>query len=96
MTKHTPGPWRWSANCREVVAPGKSICRIDPGMLISFHAPDESERLANAQLIAAAPDLLEALEIAEAFLARQPQTIDVSGVLGEVQAAIAKAKGERP
>lgn len=60
MSKHTPGPWHISSEgigCRHVrsVPVGTSICWTD-GL------SQDNEDDANANLIAAAPDLLEALE----------------------------------
>ncbi len=65
MSKHTPGPWRADENhgCKEIKgrkSPGRQgqyqteIC-YTPGL------HDDDEDMANAWLIAAAPDLLEAL-----------------------------------
>lgn len=60
MSKHTPGPWvayddsnDGKTNRVEIVAKGKTVARI-------YHSvPDED--LSNARLIAAVPELLEAL-----------------------------------
>lgn len=58
--KHTPGPWSFyddsndgKTNRIEIVAIGKTVARI-------YHSVPE-EDLPNARLIAAAPELLEAL-----------------------------------
>ena len=60
MSKHTPGPWSFyddsndgKTNRIEIVGWGKTVARI-------YHSVPE-EDLPNARLIAAAPDLLEAL-----------------------------------
>ena len=59
-TQHTPGPWvvyddsnDGKTNCIEIAARGKTVARI-------YHSVPE-EDLPNARLIAAAPELLEAL-----------------------------------
>ena len=52
MTKHTPGPW----HIKDGKVFAAAICRVDG-------TPDGSAE-ANAQLIAAAPELLEACKIA--------------------------------
>lgn len=52
---HTPGPWRADGAVR-VQGDGYDICRL---CTIPIHK-DEASALANARLIAAAPDLLEA------------------------------------
>ena len=78
MSAHTPGPWEWSG--RWLVGKGKMILwytTADDGV----HANPE-----DARLIAAAPDLLEALvEISEC-----PE-IDALDMKRIADAAIAKA-----
>ncbi len=62
-TTHTPGPWKVLHHTapqhdgdRAVYAPGnKLICEMNGG------PNDDSETLANARLIASAPDLLDSL-----------------------------------
>lgn len=86
MNKHTPGPWSFyddsndgKTNRIEIVAIGKTVARI-------YHSVPAQD-LPNARLIAAAPDLLEALE----FVIRGvPDTWE--GVQ-QARAAIAKATG---
>ena len=59
MSKHTPGPWKLSRDGNDIEnADGAGVC----AMYADETAP------ANAALIAAAPDLLEALERALAVL----------------------------
>lgn len=80
--KHTPGPWYpghfgtdSSCQCRSIVSDGQYVGAIatvhtDNGKPISDggnDAPNREEAIANMHLIAAAPDLLEALR--EATLA---------------------------
>ena len=104
MSKFTEGEWfakrdGWSTVYVE--------CRIGGGMLQEVAAcgptangPDEQE--ANARLIAAAPDLLEAaqlaLQIAESWIHDQLDgTSSIDGALlhlDPVRAAIARARGE--
>jgi hypothetical protein len=58
---------------------------------VTYQLPDkngETERIANARLIAAAPDLLYALKYARRFLRKEDHDTDY------VDAAIAKATGE--
>jgi hypothetical protein len=96
-TKHTKGPWQiipypdGHSFIREGVAPERFVANV---------STSNDEGKANARLIAAAPDMLEALTKARAFIeaeldARGP---DVAGValasLNAVDAAIAKATGE--
>lgn len=57
-SKHTPGPWRTSGpDGMDIEAEGGSTFWA----FVSMDTP-EAERKPNARLIAAAPDLLEALE----------------------------------
>lgn len=87
MSKHTPGPWRFSSHPHD-------------GNYMRIHCssdPNEGDNLrgycgeANARLIAAAPDLLSALEMIMAKVAgceRDPE-------YEAARAAIAKVKGEK-
>lgn len=99
--KHTPGPWIASP-CRDILAP----CRFsdtDNGMvagLCSDRPVDEVD--ANARLIAAAPDMLAALEAIEGKDSYIDATINshgktrpvVCGPLARIaRAAITKARG---
>lgn len=59
MSKHTPGPWRPERDAEELRVYGQRDCLIAcVGNAYSHPADDE----ANAHVIAAAPDLLEALK----------------------------------
>jgi hypothetical protein len=85
---HTPGPWR-------IVNAGSAVFAHDGVMTASVYPADlwkKDEMLANARLIAAAPELLEELKDLVAFF-------DPNGPLAEnvksARAAIAKATGEQ-
>jgi len=54
--KHTPGPWRIELYENFIVSGTISIAT-------TCHNPDRETTKANARLIAAAPDLLEALQV---------------------------------
>lgn len=58
--KHTPGPWRihWGHD----TAYPLGISTADRNVVNAFGRPAQDESIANARLIAAAPELLEALE----------------------------------
>ena len=88
--EHTPGPWvvyddsnNGKTNRIEIAARGKTVARI-------YHSVPE-EDLPNARLIAAAPDLLEALQ----YMVNACPAIDPSGedAHARAQAIIAKATG---
>lgn len=88
MGKYTPGPWFTHRSGFSTVY---VEARIDGGLLQEVAACGPTEKAAeqqdaNARLIAAAPDLLEALQDAALW---------VDGDLkSKVRAAIAKATGE--
>lgn len=82
MSKHTKGPWRY-------VHTGTGWHGVQMGLAGGFKLPDIGEAEANAHLIAAAPELLEAL------LRCKFDSLNMS--LDDVafcRAAIAKARGE--
>lgn len=118
--KHTPGPWRveddtflvWGA-CQladdgTIDFLGIPVARAETSRDWERHygyqrKPGEED--ANARLIAAAPELLAALELAEKFVTngvdlgfiRMPDAStpdSAHGTLPAIRAAIAKAKGE--
>jgi len=99
MSKHTPGPWRFNGD--EVVQyingslGDPTVCSL-VGVGGDSYAEDEDEFMANAHLIAAAPDMLYALEDLLATVAAHdgPKSIDELGVIGRAMTAIKKAKGE--
>ena len=81
MSKHTPGPW--------VVLRHVGIYANDK-LIASIHSPMPEPTASNARLIAAAPDLLEALI---GFI----QGAEAMGwSTDKARAAIAKATGEKP
>ena len=88
MSAHTPGPWRAVPN-----APGISDTVIDSGRrvvadVISRKSTDELR--ANARLIAAAPELLDALE----GLLNALPSATTHPAIKAARAAIVKATGE--
>jgi len=108
MSKHTPSPW----------APGHPdtdddkhvVCSLSEGWsVVALEAdPNEYEPEADAILIAAAPELLEAAEIIEKRIAYYASLYendipnieewgytDKSGDMAKLRSAIAKAKGEK-
>ncbi len=94
MSKHTPGPWSIAnGSPPQVIAPGKcDICAM------SGAASNESV-MADARLIAAAPDLLEALQalVARHFTYHGGFVVDCNISEEEVErarAAIQRATGE--
>lgn len=89
MSAHTPGPWfnardLWACITTAPLGFGDVIAEVS-------RTPPDDEQRANARLIAAAPDLLAALILAQDTLG------DLEGshwneVMGKLDAAIAKAE----
>lgn len=106
MSAHTPGPWKavpvdgeWSVRTLSPFAPtGQTVVHIGPDCVSERNRPVCSgEAVANARLIAAAPDLLAALETFLAWyetaaLPRE-QIVGLAARAGEARAAIARARG---
>jgi hypothetical protein len=87
-TPHTPGPW---------IKEGGTVCQVDTLQTIcKTSGKDEAAQSANAHLISAAPELLEALQFLLAdWIAINGDRITGSRVPAEKAiAAIAKARGE--
>jgi hypothetical protein len=89
-TKHTPGPWMVDRpgtlfHIRTMDEINGTVATCDPCDFAT------QEQLANARLIAAAPELLEALrELVESVAISDPGVYD----LDAARAAIAKATGQ--
>jgi hypothetical protein len=84
--EHTPGPWAVGSNgasIKIVDADGKAVAMVTP-----------RRDWWNADLIAAAPELLDSLKDLENILSCKPYDRDEQKLLVIARAAIAKAKGE--
>ncbi len=92
MTKHAKGPWKVNMKIGALVSPrNANECSIEhtkPG----FDCPEcnsiDDEHQANAHLIAAAPEMLEALKEARDCLSNDPDTLIT------VEEVIKKAEGK--
>ncbi len=95
MTKHTPGPWNFVTKwCDQVISDDGCVC-----ILTDYNANGVSrtikERRENARLIAAAPDLLDALmRLIATGLDQRTHHEFMSDPTHYARAAIAKATGE--
>lgn len=102
--KHTPGPWRWKwlGSASRLLGPNEEWIHSD-GSAGGEYSPDIDVDGPNARLIAASPDLLEALErmlvsfsgdlcIECGEVSGKGKGCDSCYVLGEAEAAIRKAK----
>ena len=95
MYKFTPGPWFITGNMTRYIE-----ARIGGGLIqeVAACGPTEADngygeqQMANARLIAAAPELLEALE----YMLETNESGDNAGdqARAQARAAIAKARGE--
>lgn len=104
--KFTPGPWR--TDCRLIGGQIRITQVPNANMTVAQVNGRQGEQEANARLIAAAPEMLEALEVAlgdidtmEAAISGDASSYDAAGLLNtfghmrrSMSAAIAKAKGE--
>jgi hypothetical protein len=84
---HTPGPWLlYRDNRRErydIGVKGQFALRLVAEVQFGFSEPAEREQHANARLIAAAPDLLEALKrLAHAYVSTMESGRDRIVALG--------------
>lgn len=88
--QHTPGPWKYGYERPTAQDPEEqwAIVTIAGGHIVANVNPD-SRQDANARLIAAAPDLLAALEAVVFISDRKHDAWD------KARAAIAKAKGQQ-
>ena len=75
--KHTPGPWRINTRLSRNGAPVISGDGRDIAKALYHMGSEDPEVDANARLIAAAPELLAALETALAWL----NTFDANGLM---------------
>lgn len=91
---HTPGPWHWDSDPIKdhpdnrvrfrVCAKGRTITQC-------YYPSGDGIAEADTRLIAAAPDLLEALEVAASIIGHPDDAMSK-----HIQSAISKAKGETP
>jgi hypothetical protein len=110
-TKHTPGPWA-ILDDKEPSAPGIEAPSVEFSVVVigypqhdagddaGVHGRTPEEKMANACLIAAAPDMLQALDwirdgVQTALDEAESPSLDALVLwLAHSEAAIAKAKGE--
>jgi len=104
---HTPGPWERGAFRRMSEAPSISVCEITQvgefGILAHVYRPDQSRQEGedNAALIAAAPDMYEALKQAKREMwdmARHQWALSDFknwAVIQQIDAALAKARAAK-
>lgn len=91
-SKHTPGPWHTGHGPQASIVYDRSGWGVANASVYHFKH-EHGSALANAALIAAAPDLLEALE---EIVLHQEILGQCSTITDRAYEAIAKAKGEQP
>jgi hypothetical protein len=91
MSKHTPGPWVVNGFGGDFIV----LARLPRGVAISAkNPPGRGDEIADARLIAAAPDLLEALkECSGRLKIHMKHTEDLMADM-KAQKAIARAEGK--
>jgi hypothetical protein len=92
MTKaaHTPGPWKVDVFTTAILIESRVGCICE---MPSDHGQHAERRVANARLIAAAPELLEALEDLDWGIGNGASDETWDAACAKARAAIAKAKG---
>ena len=108
MSKHTPGPWHWSGDSlthrqfniyAPSSAPQEHVCTVNNLSPEKLDARDADVALANARLIAAAPDLLEVLKYCRskmAYIMCHGEWYTPEKAIKLADEAIAKAEGGTP
>lgn len=89
MTNHTPGPWKITTayGIAVICDDGKALCEM-------WRRGNDTQAMVDARLIAAAPDLLAALQACDEAMEYMSE-YDIPITLPEqVKAAIKKATGE--
>lgn len=104
MSKHTPGPWFITGSMTKYVEariPGRMIQEVAACGPTAADDGYGEQQMANARLIAAAPDLLEALSgMLEIYGGKNdtdglPKHEVELNLIAHARAAIAKARGEQ-
>lgn len=95
---HTPGPWELQGQWQLKTHTGEWVeaeCIEAPkwGIIGAWIDSSSDERVANARLIAAAPELLAALKQCTGVLRTWCVTKDEEQVINNAEALVAKAEG---
>lgn len=92
MSKHTPGPWTQAP-----LSPVDILAADDTMIAMAregLNGISRDQAIANARLIAAAPELLKALQMIEEVASGRVPLVN-NWVASVARAAIAKANGEQ-
>lgn len=92
MNKHTPGPWDWSDDRR-----GNKWGRdeLRPAVIYATRESQLAVSDEDARLIAAAPDLLEALQGLLKGIFDGPDEANAAMLIAKARDAVNKATGEK-
>jgi len=88
--KHTPGPWIVTTHLNNGTIHINDNAAIQSTLVLICHNKERDEVVANARLVCAAPELLEALK---EFLRCGPHAGQNRDLLDQVKQAIEKATG---
>jgi len=92
MKHTTPGPWScWNGQINGI---GRNAHTYDEGLIARMPNMDSKKQQANAQLIAAAPDLLKACEMAKLDLQAVITLLENAGIHTKEEEEIYIACGE--
>lgn len=91
MGKHTPGPWKTRRRAYDFAVDGPSATRKFQLVASISHAEGRCE--ANANLIAAAPAMYEALKLTRTLLISEHGISVYDTNFGHIDDAIAQAEG---
>ena len=96
MSEHTPGPWVVCPIQKEDLLHSRKVGTGPEGWLgvAQAHGDTQEEADANARLIAAAPDLLEACRIALVYLESDADDQQEREDWAQIRVAIHKAEGK--
>jgi len=93
--RHTPGPWFAVGYQVEIESETVAdICTTNANLFGQGGLHDDARSMANARLIAAAPDMLKMLEVARDSLEVSNYEGEEDDVLAAIASVIARAKGE--
>lgn len=99
-SKHTKGPWNTEINNGELEIWSQDIFIAGVTHDLYFTAEKSGQHAANAALIAAAPEMLEALENAleslkySVMVLQAPEKSTMRENITEIEAVLKKARGE--
>jgi len=100
MSAHTPGPWHWKAGVNQMVSMNTTVAVVGPktgdhkvGHYIFSPSDEHGDTLADVNLIAAAPELLDALS----RYVRQDELFELTfnNLYETAKKVIAKATGSK-